>query len=91
MGDMNTRFGASVRELLSAVDVPNCDSVSYPVMPDDVHVPSENAFILSSICQESNMLVLNNLKFGVHHFQSNKTYRKGRQRVSELDTCVLSP
>ncbi len=57
MGDMNARFGASVRQQLSFVEVPLCDSVSYPVMPDDVNVPSENAFILSSICQETNMLV----------------------------------
>lgn len=91
MGDRNARFGASVRELLSVVEVPNCDYVSYPVIPDDVPVPSENAFILSSICQETNMLVLNNVKFGVHHFRSNKTYRKGREWVSELDTCIMSP
>ena len=37
VGDMNTRFGTFVRELPSAVDVPNCDSVSYPFIPDDVH------------------------------------------------------
>lgn len=91
MGDMNARFGASVRELLSSVEVPNCDSVSYPVIPDNVHVPSENAFILSSICQETNMLVLNNIKLGGQHFLSSKTYRKGREWVSELDTCIMSP
>ena len=89
IGDMNTRFGSSVRNLLSFPE--RMDEFSYPCIPDDVMFPNDNAFILSGICKETQLIVLNNLKTPTKHFMSNKTYRKGNEWTSELDVCVLSP
>lgn len=44
-------------------------------MPDDVQLPNENVFILSSVCKESELMVLNNLQTPDNHFVSNKTYK----------------
>ena len=91
MGDMNSRFGPLVHELSNNVELPNHESYSYPVVPDDIRVSNDNALILSNICKESRMLMLNNLKTPVRHFIGKKTYRKGREWVSELDACFVSP
>ena len=77
IGDMNTRFGTLAKELPNMVGLPMCDNFSYPVIPDDVNVPNDNAFILSSICRESKLILLNNLKTPDKHFVSSKTYKKG--------------
>lgn len=90
IGDVNARFGMFARELPSQVEVPNHDIYSYPVIADDVRLPNDNAFILSSICKESKLLLVNNLKTPWNHFVGGKTYRKGKEWVSALDTCVMS-
>ena len=69
--------------------MPDFDEYSYPVLPDEVNVPNENAFILSGICKECNLVLINNLKTNSKHFESKKTYRKGREWVSELDACLV--
>ena len=90
IGDMNTRFGQLARELTEQVELPDGDNYSYPVLPDDIRVPNDNAFILSSICKESELVLINNLKTPFKHFVSKKTYKKGSEWISELDTCVAS-
>ncbi len=52
LGNMNARFGQSVRSLLEQDEVPGMENFSYPVLSDDVPLPNENAFILSSVCKE---------------------------------------
>ena len=42
------------------------------------------------ICVDEHLLLVNNLKTPKKHFKSNKTYRKGREWISELDTCIVS-
>ena len=69
LGDMNARFGQYVRSLVQG-ELPDIDNYSYPVLPDDVQLPNENAFILSSVCKESGLLVLNNLQTPTNHFVS---------------------
>ncbi len=91
IGDMNARFGGAVQELLNHVRVPTGERFSYPVIRDDIRLPNANAFILSNMCKESNILLLNNLKTSNMHFSSDKTFRQGNEWVSELDTCVLNP
>ena len=90
IGDMNTRFGRLARELPSLSEVPNHDQYSYPVLPDEINVPNDNAFILSSMCKESKLLLLNNLKTPKKHYISGKTFRKGNEWTSELDVCMVS-
>ena len=57
-------------------EIPNHDEYSYPVLPDDVNVPNNNAFILSSMCKEFKLLLLNNLKTPMKHYVSGKTSEK---------------
>ena len=90
IGDMNARFGEFVRNMIDFLEIPNGCLYSYPEIPDPVHYPTENAYVLSTICVECNMLVLNNLKVNQRHFVSDKTFRKGREWTSELDTCIVS-
>lgn len=56
-----------------------------------IQYPNDNAFILSTICQESHLILLNNLKTRTNYFPSKRTYRKGEDWVSELDVCLVSP
>ena len=90
IGDMNARFGRSVRDLLTAMDLPNIKDVSYPAIPDDIMVPNDNAELLSSICIENVMLVINNLSWHRKHFPGNKSFKRRDVWISELDTCVAS-
>lgn len=91
MGDLNARFGHFVRDIPKLAELPNSGLYSYPSLPDPVRNPNDNAYIVSTICIESEILILNNLKTQDKHFVSNKTYCKGREWVSELDICAMSP
>lgn len=62
-----------VLELLSHVKGAIGERVSYPVISDGISLPIENAFILSSMCKEANVLVSNNLMTNNKHFISEKT------------------
>ena len=89
IGDLNSRFGTYVRNLPRLSDLSNNEMYTYPTIPDPVERPNDNAYILSSFCVECKLLVLNNLKVNEKHFVSKKTYRKGNEWLSELDTCVV--
>ena len=90
MGDMNARFGKCVRDMAEMYDLPDV-TITYPTIEDDVGAMNDNAELLSSICLDNNLLVLNNLKTQDRHYVSSKTYRKRNIWVSELDTCIVSP
>lgn len=90
IGDMNGRFGNSVRELLVHIRPPDPNQLSYPVINDDVNVANDNAALLSTICVDNDLLVINNLMTSDKHFVSDKTYRKKGIWISELDTCITS-
>ena len=90
IGDMNARFGSTVSNLLSRSSNPGIQACSYPVIEDDISSPNNSAFLLSSICVDNELVVLNNIKSSVHHFQSKKTFKRTNQWISEIDTCVVS-
>ena len=71
-------------------EISNTEEFSYPVLPDDVNTPNDNACVLAAICKDHNLLVINNLRTYSKHFVSNKTYKQGSRWVSELDVCVGS-
>ena len=87
IGDMNARIGTSVKDLPDRIGL---TQYSYPVIPDPISTPNDNALAMLGICVEEHMLVVNNLKTPDIHFPSKKTFRKGRNWVSELDTCIVS-
>ena len=84
IGDLNSRFGKGVRFLNTS------NALSYPYIPDDVTTPNDNAYVLTTICKDHDLVVINNLKTSSKHFASNKTYKQGNRWVSELDICVCS-
>ena len=90
IGDMNARFGSTVSNLLSRSSNPCIQACSYPVIEDDISSPNNSAFLLSSICVDNELVVLNNIKSSVCHFQSKKTFKRANQWISEIDTCVVS-
>ncbi len=49
IGDLNARFGVVIRKLLNHVTGPIGETLSYPVVPDNIRLPRENAFILSNM------------------------------------------
>lgn len=51
-GDLNARFGTTIREFVRHTEALNQEKVFYPVLPDDVRVPSENPFTLLNICKK---------------------------------------
>ena len=66
VGDLNARFGIVVRALPERVKLPDSTDYSYPYLPDDVRVPNDNALILSNVCMETRMVLVNNLKTPPH-------------------------
>ena len=90
LGDLNTRFGCGVRNILGNIRTPDCDNLAYPVIPDKINSANENANIMSTVCIEQSMVVLNNLKFNERYFESKLTYRKKSEWVSEVDVCIAS-
>ena len=89
IGDLNTRFGASVRNVLRN-DPSVSDAFTYPIIPDNVVNPNDNALVLSTLCKDNDLLVINNLKSESKHFVGGKTYKKKDEWVSELDVVVAS-
>ena len=70
IGDLNARFGTSVRNISlqsSNTDIKEC---TYPHIPDDISTPNDNAYLLSTICVDHNLLVLNNVKTPTKYFPS---------------------
>ena len=90
IGDLNARFGNSVRSIISRSNNVNIQSCSYPNIPDDIASPNDSAYILSSICVDNNLIVLNNVKTPISHFPSQKTFKRRNQWVSEIGTIVTS-
>ena len=90
MGDLNCRFGNYLRDLPVRSEIPHAHTYEYPFLPDCVNTPNDNAYVLSTICIDKRLVVVNNLKTPTKHYKSDLTYRKGRTWVSELDVCVVS-
>ena len=79
----------SVRHVLRG-EFSGRDTFSYPLIPDEFVTPSDNAFMLATICQDNDLLAINNLKTDSKHFVSGKTYKKKNVWISELDVVVTS-
>lgn len=90
IGDVNARFGRSVRDLLLSDEIPNGTLYKYPQIPDDVVIPNDNAHVLSSLCSGNGLLVVNNLQANARCFPSKKTFKKANQWISELDVVIAS-
>lgn len=84
LGDVNARLGKAVR------DIANNTEYAYPLIPDDVNTPNDNAYALASVCKDNNLIVINNLKTREKHFVSNLTFKKDSTWISELDVCIAS-
>ena len=76
IGDMNARLGEIVREILPFVQVKDTHPYSYPQINDPVYVVNDNVEILTSICTDNNLLVLNNLKTFNNHFELQNVPQK---------------
>ena len=91
IGDLNTRFGKFARDIPILSQLPSAEVYSYPEIEDDIPFPNNNAEILSTICIDNKLILINNLKTGEHHFIGGKTYKRRDTWISELDTCIASP
>lgn len=90
IGDLNSRFGLSVRNLTVKSEIPDSHLYAYPLLPDDVSVANDNAYILGTICSDNDLLVLNNLSTPTKVFSGGKTFKRKNQWISELDVCLLT-
>ncbi len=90
IGDTDARFGKTVRNLLAQVNFPNSETLSYPVIPGDMNTGNTNAELLSSLCTENNLLVINNLETSRRHYVGNRTYKKSGTWILKLDTFIAS-
>lgn len=87
IGDLNARVGVAVRELPERVGLPQ---YSYTEISDLVQAPNDNAAAILGICVEERLLIVNNLRTTDAYFQGKKTFKRGREWISELDTCIVS-
>ena len=89
IGDINARFGTSVRNIKYDLSAPS-NVVSYPSIPDPVPHPNYNGSLFLSLCADNNLIVVNNAKTINKHFQSKLTYKQGSTWKSEVDQCIIS-
>lgn len=82
VGDMNTRCGDKVKELIEGSN----DMYYKPV---DETVNSNGKSIIQ-VCKDNNLLVVNNLHTASTSFPSSLTYRKKKKWISEVDYCLIS-
>ena len=68
IGDLNARLGKCVSELPRLACIPHAHPYTYPVLADNVTTQNENATILSALCIDEKMLVVNNLKTHCQYF-----------------------
>lgn len=90
IGDMNARYGMYSCELPRLIELPVSELYSYPSLPDEIRLPNDNAYIMSTICVDTKLMLIKNLKILNNHFESKMSYRKGDVWISEVDTCVVS-
>lgn len=70
-GDMNARFGEYVRELPTLSDTPSAHLYEYPAIVDNILAPNNNAYVLSTMCVDNKLLVLNNLMTPARHYRGD--------------------
>ena len=90
IGDMNARFGTSVRSIPLRSSSPNMHVYTYPNIPDATASPNDNAYILSTLCVDNNLIVVNNVQTPICHFPSNKIFKNRTEWISEIDTSIVS-
>ncbi len=71
-------------------DIPDAQLYTYPIIPDDVRIANDNAFVLGTICSDNGLLVLNNLSTPSRYFRGGRTFKKINEWISELDLCLVS-
>lgn len=47
--------------------------------------PNDNAYIQTTMCMDTKLVVINNLKFGNKKFASKVTYKQSDSWIAELD------
>ena len=83
VGDLNARVGASVTDLVAY-------NKSYEYnTPVDAEV-NDNGKKLLSVCKDSKLVIVNNLKTQTQCHPGALTFRKGNKWISQLDLCITS-
>ena len=80
LGDFNGRVGTPL--------VRNEEGQIYQYSGGLDAVTNNNGRALMNICNNNDMVIVNNLLLGDKHFKGNLTYRQGRRWVSEIDLCL---
>ena len=83
VGDLNSRFGTKINELVS----PRNQKARYNIID---HGENENGKKMINILKDNNLMVINNLKTESKEFTSSLTYRVRNRWISELDVCIVS-
>ena len=81
LGDMNARMGRNADELVR--DNPE---LSYDVIDAGVNA---NGRVLTRICKENSLILVNNLCTPGNTWPSKLTYRKRGNWISEVDLCLI--
>ena len=87
IGDLNSRFGESRRQLIEGKVLP--EGTGYTSPADKIKQPNSNArFILSAL---KDTIILNSLATKTKTFSNDMTYRQGKRWTSELDCATVTP
>ena len=82
MGDLNSRVG-----IPTDLHIKNDKCVYEGVQDTTVN---KNGNCLLQLCEDSKLVVINNLKYGDRHFESQLSFRKKSNWISEPDLLVVS-
>lgn len=73
IGDVNSKFGLSIRNLPIKSELPDSHFYTYPYLPDDVSVENDSAYVLGRMCSDNDLLVLNDLSAPAKSVTEEKT------------------
>lgn len=82
VGDINTRCGNKVKELLE-----DSNNMYYKPLDDTVNSNGRSSI---QVCKGNDLLVMNNLHTASYSFPGSQTYCKREKWISEVDYCLTS-
>ena len=83
IGDLNSRVG-------TLLNFRNGDNELKYVGCEDGVTINKNGRATTQLCQDNNLIVINNLLYGEKHFKSKLSFRKKTQWISEPDILLAS-
>ena len=89
IGDLNARCATAVASLTETIQLHKLSH--YRPSKDKIAGANQNGRHVIQLCEDCELLVLNNLIYGERTFDGNLTFRRKNVWISEVDLCLIAP